>query len=580
MAPKEQTSSLIERAGRAAGDFVRRFRQASVPPIELAGTYHEAARKDATTADWRAALTSADQSILDDLDTMLARSRTMIANDGYAASMQGGYRRSVVGGGITARSAARHPDTNVMLKSFNAELDALWNEYYWDPAVCDAEQTKTMPEKQQLWMNELFAAGGVFIVEDYLPRGEAAALVLQEIEYEQRDTLLTDFEGRAVRGGIELGSRHEPLAYHLYTAAHPLDDYGSKSRRVPADRCIHLYRQDRVRQRIGAPWMRPIMQSIRNLAMFDNYTMHTSRTRAAYVGFIEQPDAGGPPTLPGVVAARLSAARPGGQPSEAELAGRIEIAVQSGMFAVLKPGQKPHFPNVASPDTMYPPFVLEQLKRISAGTGLDLTTVARWYADGNFSSQRQAKLDMWAEVDWIQDILFIHKAMRRIRRRFVELNILEGRLRATGYAESQRWRTAYLTTNWQGPPKHTIDEIKDQAAWSMKFKNLIGSPQEYCNEQGKDIRDVLAEIDEFRRMAQNDYNLGDLLPLIWGTSIANQPKAGKKPADPSRAGDNGNDADDGDLAGLVARQARLQAILDDGDGPPRGSYSDNGARRL
>jgi len=525
------------------------------------GIYNDAARRDATTADWRASLSSADQAILYELDTMVARSRMMIANDGYAASAQGAYGRYVVGGGITARSAARHPDTGEMLKSFNASLDAIWNEYCLDPRLCDAEETKTLAEKQRLWMNELFAAGGVFIVENYVPTADGLGLKLQEVEYEQRDALIATYDGRAVRGGVEVGPQNQPLAYHLYTAAHPLEEYASKSQRVAAERCNHLYRQDRVRQRLGTPWMRPVMPRVRQLAMYESYTMLQARTRAAYPGFIEQ-SGPAPAQLPSAVAKALGAQPPATTTSEDD--GVVRLNLTPGVFPVLKPGMKPNFPTPATPDTMYPPFVAEHLKGIAAGTGLDLATVVRWYADGNFSSQRQAKLDIWAEIDWIQDLLFIQKALRNIRRRFVELAIREGRLSATGFYEQARWRAAYLTTNWQGPPKYSIDEIKDQAAWDMRFRSLRGSPQEYYNEQGKDVRDVLAEWQEFRHLAE-EYGLADVVDKFMGTGAANRPKAGMRP-DGSGDGNGGNDNGDGNggLAGLYASQAILKALMDDG----------------
>ena len=559
--PGRLLASLAGLAGRFAGATLAGF--SGGYNSGYWGTYHDAARRDSTTADWRARLASADEAILEDLDVMLARSRLEIANNGYAASIQGAYRRYVVGGGITARSAARHPETGEMLKSFNAQLDAVWEEYVWEPALCDAEGTKTMPEKQQVWMNELLAAGGVFVLRKYAPSRQGVGLVLQEVEYEQRDCTISQHQGRAVRGGVETDAYGRPTAYHLYEAGHPLDDLGTKPRRVEAARCCHMFRQDRVRQRIGAPWTRPVLARLRQLAMYEAYTMIQARTRAAYPGFIKQ-QAGTGPLTPAVVARQFSASQQA--EAAADGAGELRINITPGVMPVLKPGQEPYFPAPSVPDTMFPPFVLEQLKGISAGCGLDVATVARWYADGNFSSQRQAKLDVWAEVDWIQDLLFVHKIMRVVRREFVELAIREGRVSATGYDLSDRWRRAYLTTNWQGPPKQSIDEIKDEAAWDMRFKSLRASPQEYCNERSKDPRDVLSEWREFLDMARDEYGLGDQIDRYFGSGLANRPREGQKPAqEPFRPGEGQEDGGDGDggLAGLVGREAVLRALLEE-----------------
>ncbi|HUX03141.1 MAG TPA: phage portal protein, partial [Phycisphaerae bacterium] len=165
---------IAEAAGEAAGRHL-----AQRPTGRLDATWsarnsgtapaYQAAAVNRSTADWRTGLTSATQAILEGLDTMLARSRWLIRNDGYMASAQGAYRRKVVGGGITARAAARHPESGVMLKSYNRQHDLLWRAWAMDPRLCDVEQTKCLYEKQAVWMDELFAAGGVLLRAVYTP---------------------------------------------------------------------------------------------------------------------------------------------------------------------------------------------------------------------------------------------------------------------------------------------------------------------------------------------------------------------------------------------------------------------------
>ncbi len=556
-------------AGRVVGGFLAGVAAARYQPI--GGTYHDAAKRDQTNADWRAGLASADQAILDELDTMLARSRRAIANDGWAASTQGAFGRYVVGGGITARSAARHPtDRTVgLLREFNAARDRLWEERCYTPRLVDAEETKTMAEKQRVWMNELVAAGGLFMPHQYLPDPAATRVVLQEIEYEQRDELVTSYEGRPVRGGIEVGQWHQPIAYHLYTAGHPLDDYATTSRRVPASRCYHVYKQDRVRQRVGTPWMRPVLSRLRQLAMYEAYTMIQARGRAANVGFIGQEN---PATseMPEAVAKRLGLR----QPTQTSDDGEIRVNVAPGTWHVLKPGQKPYMPTPGTPDTMFVPFVDEQLRGVAAGTGLDFATVARWYAEGNFSSQRQAKLDIWAEVDWIQDLLFVHRICRADLEEWTELAIRERRLAAPGFFDSDGlWRRAYLQTNWQGPPRESIDRIKDEAAWDMAIRSGRASPQDYANEHGRTIEQTLSEIAEFRTLAA-EQGVGDVVDawlLKRAGGSRGEPRTGKSPDDRSAIGDS-EGTDDEDIASLVARQHVLTALLDGGD-TPNGRHS-------
>jgi lambda family phage portal protein len=499
---------------------------------------YEAGAVNRSNADWRTGLSSATLAIIESLDVMLARSRWQIRNDGYAASAQGAYRRRVVGGGITARAAARHPaaENGAMLTTYNRARDTLWNAWALDPLACDVEKTKCLYEKQAVWMDELFAAGGVLIRPVYTPRQDKIGLALQEIEYEQLDTSLTQYGNNAVYHGIETDAYGAPVAYHVFAAAHPLEEQASVSTRIPADGMWHLFRKTRARQRIGVPMMAAVMPALRSLAQYETFMVARARTEAAYHGFIEEPAAS-------TATADQIRQRISGKPRAGEAAEDpgLQVRVENGLFPILRGDRKVKFPEPVNPNTMYPPFVEQNLKRIAAGTGLDLPTVLRWYADGNFNTQRRAQLEIEAEVEALQDLLFINGILRNVCNLFLEIAVREGKLQATGFFTSARWRAAYEQTNWQGPPQKSVDGIKDQATWDMKFRGLRGTLQDYCNEQGTTVEDVLTAWDEV--FDQVETNHPRLLPILQGFfegANATAPKAGMAP---DGTGSDANPAD-------------------------------------
>ena len=559
-------ASLTNRLASAAGEFLRRVDAARQSPgmQALARAYNDAAAKDSSTKDWRSDLTSADQAILGDLDTMLGRSRMAVANDGYAASAQGAFGRNVVGTGITARAEARNPKDGKMLRGWNRKKQLLWNKYVRTKELCDAEETKTLAEKQRVWMNELFAAGGLFVIPIYEPMREATRLLLQDIEYEQRDLSRYEHEKRPVRGGIETGDRGQPIAYWLHEAKHPLDDYAMEGLRFLANRVIHIFRQDRVRQRIGAPWMRPVLARLRQLAMYEKYVMLQARTRAANAGFIKQTGATATSMPPSKVATMFSTA--GAAKPEEFSSGELRIHIAPGTYQYLKPNQDVVWPKNDTPDSVYPPFVAEQLKAISAGTGLDFATVCRWYSEGNFSSQRQGKLDIQAEVEWIQDLLLIGKALQPVHDLWLDISVREGMLDAPGYFENPIWQAAYRSVNWQGPPKRSIDEIKDEAAWDLKIKGFRATPQQYYNVHGMDAEEVLGEIQEFVELV-DERKLGGIFAKWLGMPDVNRPTQGKAPDDPAKRDAAPDDPAAGlagmSLSDLVIREHILQGMIGD-----------------
>jgi len=577
---KQLLTHLAERAATAAGEAAGRY-LAQRPTGRLDATWtarnstsspaYQAAAKTRANQDWRASLSGATQAILDGLDTMLARSRWLVRNDGYAASLQGGFRRRVVGGGITARAAARHPETAEMLRGYNREHDRLWTSWALDPRLCDIERTRCLYEQQAVWMDELFAAGGVLIRLVYLPHPTGIGLAIQTLEYEQLDTELTSYQGRAVYRGIETDAYGAPVAYHVHAASHPLEEKPSATVRIEADGVFHLFRKGRVRQRLGAPWMAPVIPEVRNLAMFQLYTVSKARTEAAYHGFVK--DRGnGPGSTYDAIRQSIGAAPKTG---ENDAAGEMQVRVENGLFPVLTGDRDVVFPPSATPNTVYPQFVAESLKKIAAGTGLDLPVVARWFADGNFNTQRAAALERDAEVETIQDLIFINGGLRWIRELFTEIAVREGKLKATGWRESPRWRSAYLQTNWQGPPKRSVDPLKDQAAWDLQYRSLRASPADYFNETGKDAGEVLAEWQEFVTLA-DEAGLGPVVRQYFKIAAPNTPKAGMQPdgtgdqANPADATPGGGAGDDDDdLSRAVAERLNLQGLLDEPGGNGR-----------
>ncbi len=575
---------LLTRAAGAVGGFVGRVAAeasaqralAERPTGRLDHTWsarnsatspaYEAAAKNRANADWRAGLTSATLAIVEGLDVMLARSRWMIRNDGYAASAQGGYRRRVVGTGITARSAARDVNTGAMLKDFNRKLDVLWNAWALAPTVCDVEQTKSLYEKQALWMDELFAAGGVLLNAVYTPRTNGVGLAIQELEYEQLNRDLTSYGGNAVFNGIETDAFGAPVRYHVFGAAHPLEEKPSASMQLDASRCRHLFRKNRVRQRLGAPMMAAVLPAMRNLAMYELYTIGKARTEASYHGFVTKAPGSGATIEQ--MRAKISGKTPDGEVEDAD---HLRVRVENGLFPVLPTGETVEFPPPGMPNSTYDMFVNQNLRKIAAGTGLDQPTIARWYADGNFNTQRAAALEMEAETDAIRDLEFINGALRWIRGMFVEIAVREGKLQAAGFGASAARRAAYLTTNWQGPPRRTVDPIKDQAAWDMRYRSLRGTPQDYYNENGRDVRDVLAEWEEFLELVAEKPALAGVMAQYFNLPTINAPKTGMQPdgsgpaADPADAEPNaaagGNGKGKADLTRLIADRLVQDALL-------------------
>ncbi len=456
---------------------------------EALATY-DAAKIRRTERDWARTNKSADAAIIDDADTLRARAR-MAGRDTWAASsIKDAFVRKVIGTGITPRAAVVRPGTEVLLEKFNAAIDELWYEWARTPRWCDQERTKTIMMKQRLWVSELVEAGEVLILLNQRTDDEQVPLVLQEIEPEQLDTMISDYQGREIRAGIELDAYGGPLAYWVHAREHPLDYYAryGGSVRVPAEQVLHLFDPRRVRQSHGVTRLAAVLRKLRHTTMYDEYELMGARTQAAFVAFITQEVVdqstvtGGSPLSTGLA--------PGQTGQDAR--GSTEVNIEAVTMPHLLPGESVTFPHKEAPNTNSGPYTNEQNKQIAAGTGLDGASVRRDFSEGNFSTQRMNRMETFEETDPLQQLV-IDVALRPIWDEFVRLAINHGKVVTPWRIGPPSARRASIRVNWHGPAKLPIDEAKYAAATKILSAMGMTTLQAEANKQGLSWRELLTQ---------------------------------------------------------------------------------------
>ena len=492
-------------AARARARLVLQVRRVQQ---QFLSTY-AAADKKRTSADWTSKTLSADQAGIGDAVTMTNRARTAARDHWAADSIGRAYRRHVVGIGITPRAAARDPDTGKELTEFNQAADRLWYAWARRPAWCDVEGRKSLTEIQGLIVEELVNAGEAFVLPVYARAGDHVGLAVQLIEPEQLDLSKTRdaATGNEIRGGVEITPQGRPVAYHVYTAAHPLEKWSIKSTRISAERIHHVFRQRRVRQTRGVTALASVLVKLRHAQMYDEYMLVRARLEAC-IGLIVTQDLG-------IGELDLSLKGPSGDTGQDANANE-EINFEPGMVHRLRPGENVAFQNPTTPGGEYSPFTRAQYGQIAAGVGLDYATVSRDFSQGNYSSQRQGLIETWGETDPIQALLR-DTVLTPIRDEFVTLAIVEGRLDAPGFLSDPAWADAYLACDWQPPPKPWIDPARQAAAIKIALEQRLTTRRAELNRLGEDVREVLRQTADEQALADE---LGVRLPEAGGDARA------------------------------------------------------------
>lgn len=483
---------------------------------------YSAADKKRTTKDWPTKDYTADQAIIPNVRTLNARGRAARRNNWAASSTAGSYRRNVVGIGITPRSTARDPRSGQEFEEFNRALDWWWERWARKKEYCDIERHRTLIESEGLGIEEFCTVGESLTILNYVPRKDMVGLTLQMIEPEQLDMMKTRNQetGNEIRGGVEIDNYGAPVAYWIYTNTSHMSGWKFQSERVPAERVLHLFRQDRIRQTRGVTRLAPVLTKMRHLGMYDEYQLLAAKTEACLGGAVER-NMGlgdndiGLPLMPGETRADPTT-------------GADTIRLEPSMLLRLAPGEKMTWFTPQRPGSLYDPFVKAQIGQIAAGAGLDYAAVARDYSQGNFSSQRQGTLECNKEWDPLQRLM-IDVWGRPIREAFKTLAVVEGRVEAPGFLESAEIRAAYLEDEWQGPPKHWVDPVKEAMAAKIALECKLRTLADLLAERGKY---VYKEIDQHATEQEYAEKKGVYLPHT-------QPKAARTGAGLSRVPVNG-----------------------------------------
>lgn len=470
--------------------------------MKAALAIHAAADKGRKNRDWRASPGSADLAIIPDSEILNARARQLVRDSWPAKSVVKAYVRNIVGPGILTTPHAKSEDGKP-LTAFNRRAKAGFDHWAKAKVVCDVEKKQTFFQKQGLAVSERATVGEHFIVWSYepplTPGGRTdyslpVGLRLQSFEPEQLDLRVLSFEGREVRGGIELDDNGAAVAYHFYTR-NPNDFLYRKafwSKRVPRERVFHYYRQERVLQTRGVTPLSPVMNDIREHARYREATIWRAVMEACIGLVIRKPyPTGSNPNSP------LSFPFTGADPTGQTQSGMRTMDMVPGMVGELLPGEDVTTVAPSTPGNGFEPFVRATLQGVGAGTGMSLGQITR-QSDSNYSAARQDMLTDRQEWEPEQQLL-VDDLIRPIYNLWLDFAVLEGRFDdvkdfEAGDYVSERYR--FQEADFTPPPQTWIDPEKEANAFAVLLKNRLITREEIVAMRGQRFAVVVNKLAE------------------------------------------------------------------------------------
>jgi lambda family phage portal protein len=319
--------------------------------------------------------------------------------------------------------------------------------------------------------------------------------------------------------GIERDNWRRVKAYHLLKA-HPGDignSFYQNTKRVDADRIIHIAYRKRIGQGRGVPLLHSALVRLADIKDYEESERVAARISAAMAFYIKKGDS-----------ADYNSKDPA--PS------RGTFPIAPGMvFDDLLPGEDIGMFESNRPNPFLESFRNGMLRAVAAAGRSAYSTISRSY-DGTYSAQRQELVEAQLGYDLLQHE-FIDYWCRPNYRTWLPLAIAAGVLKVPGDVDPR----TLLAAVYQGPVMPWINPVHEATAWEKLVEAGFADEAEVSRARGRNPQELKkAREAEIKHNREQDLVFSsDAYHKFYGKGGANgQPSQTEDHEDPAEAGSN------------------------------------------
>lgn len=448
---------------------------------------YDGARTDRFGSSWNPVGSTAEQTDAPYRNTLRNRARDLERNSDIAESVVSGIVRNTVGTGIRLQARVEDAAGNDVAE-LNAEIEQAWKR--WCRARnCDVTGQSTFAEMQSMALRRRIVDGEIFFIKTY-DRAARVPLKLQMVEADWLDTALMQNKdnGNSVVSGVEIDRYGKPVAYWFQEQS--LDGFRTySSKRIAADKVIHLFSKNRPSQVRGVSELARVVQRIRDVGEYLEAEVVAQRIAACFALFVET---------------NAPMQRIGRMATDTE--NRRVDTVEPGMIEYLRPGEKISAANPGRPTNATRDFVELQQRLTGAGTGLSYEMISRDVSKVNFSSARQGHLEDRKTFVPIQHYLIEH-LLYEVYTEWLISAVLAGEIDIPDFWTN---KDRYLSHDWITPGWDWVDPVKEVTAAK---EGLMSGMTTLAREAASKGRDWQEELKQRAREQQFAESLGLVLDI-------------------------------------------------------------------
>ena len=481
--------------------------------------YDAASIQSTEMGDWLPTIRHPDMEINWNRDRVVARSRDMVRNDGWASGavmrlldqlLGACYRLTAMPDYAALRQYSSAFDA-VWAADFKAAAEAEWRLFSEDVGhYNDLGRQMTVTQQMRQTLSHQLVDGDGLVLAHWRPDriGRGAARYATTFQVVDPDRLCNPFQQvdlGNLRGGVELDDDGVPVGYHV-RKAEPNSFYDAVQsmqwERIDREdpdgwnRAIHHYERLRADQHRGVGIFTPILMRLKMLARYYGVELQAATVASVFGTYVTSP------FDPQLVEDALT---PDGenqglqslytyQGLREQFHSERKPQLDGAVMPTLAPGEKIETVKAERPAGNFSPFTHEMLRGIASCLGVSYEELTQDFSETNYSSARAA----------------VAQTERTVRRRVGEFNTgCASKMYSNWLHEAMElgrvplprnapdfveMRTAYARCRWRGPGSGLIDGVKErQAAVLGMDAGLITLEQAVADESGGDWREVLEQ---------------------------------------------------------------------------------------
>jgi lambda family phage portal protein len=478
--------------------------------------YDAADRTGQHMASWSPHLASVDGELNIYRDTIVARVRDLVRNDGWASGAVTRALDNVIGANFRPifkpdyLALARHTGIkafdHVWADEFSEALGASYRTWALDIGhYCDVQRNMTMPQMWYLAFRHKLIDGDAvgkmcWLPERIAPGRARYATALQIIDPDRLSNPQLQFDSQQQRGGVEIDEYGAAAFYHI-RRAHQGDYFSAAEsmtwERIPRETewgrpiIVHDFEHDRAGQhRGGAGIFTPVLQRLKMLVKYDVAELDAAVINAIFAAYIESP------YDHQMVEGALAGEDEIGAYQRDRMAyhGEGQIKLNGARMPILYPGEKINAVTATRPNPNFRDFEAAVLRNVASATGLSAQQVSNDWSDVNYSSARGALLEAWKTLSRRRTSFatgFGQPVVAAFAEEAMEVDNLPLPAGAPPFHE---YRGAYSRAKWMGPGRGVIDPVKERQGSVLGMDAGLSTLEDEAAELGgNDWRETVAQ---------------------------------------------------------------------------------------